>query len=207
MQLPSVFIGFIFSLLFVAFVMSLAMRNPYKLKLIVGEKGSGKTAYLARLCKKWNKKKMGLVYSNCGLGLELQPEYWKEDYPPKSLLLIDEIGLMHNNRDYKKFDSATNEFYKYQRKNKLVIVVTSQNMDFDKKLRILTDYICVARRFLCFGYVKRYRQKITLVDDMEAGGKKLAQTEVPCGYEAFYFLPGVFNLFDTLKKAANIGNR
>ena len=194
--------------MFVTFkVIAERMKSPYKLYIVVGEKASGKTAYLAKLCEIYNKKTVRQVYSNCGVGFELPYEYWTQEYPADSLLLIDEIGLIHDNRNFKSFDAACNEFYKYQRKNKLIIVATSQNMDIDKKIRILTDYICLVRRFLCFGVVKRYQHKIVLADDPEKGGKRLTDTEKYAGIEKIFFLPSTFDLFDTLKKAKNIGRK
>lgn len=199
--------GLILALLFSAVVITVKMQNPYKLYVVVGAKGSGKTAYLAKLCNSHEKKKKGHIYSNCGIGSELPSQYWKHEYPKGSLLLIDEIGLIHDNRAFKEFEAECNEFYKYQRKYKLVIVATSQSMDIDKKIRTLTDYICVARRFLCFGVVMRYRQSITLADDPTTGGQKLTDTEKFSGIQAIYFLPSTFELFDTLKKARNVGKK
>lgn len=199
--------GSILALLFSAIAITIRMKNPYKLYVIVGAKGSGKTAYLARLCNDYMKKKKGKVYSNCGIGLELPNQYWNQTYPQGSLLLIDEIGLIHDNRAFRQFESDCNEFYKYQRKNKLKIIATSQSMDIDKKIRVLTDFICVARRFLCFGIVMRYRHAIVLAVDPETGGQTLTDTEKFSGIEAIYFLPSTFDLFDTLRRAKNVSKK
>ena len=200
-------LGVIAALLFSAVAITARMKNPYKLYVVVGAKGAGKTAYLAKLCNEHERKRKGRIYSNCGIGLELPDHYWDHSYPQNSLLLIDEIGLIHDNRDFKAFEAECNEFYKYQRKKKLVIIATSQSMDIDKKIRTLTDYICVSRRFLCFGLVIRYRTAIVLADDPVTGGQKLTDTEKFSGIQSIYFLPSTFELFDTLKEAVNVATK
>jgi hypothetical protein len=200
-------LGIIAGLLIAAVMVTVCMSNPYKLYIVVGAKGSGKTAYLARLCEKYEKKKIGNIYSNCDIGLPLPDRYWEFEYPKDSMLLIDEIGIVHDNRKFKQFEAACNEFYKYQRKNKLIIVATSQTMDVDKKIRVLTDYIMVARLLLCFCFVLRYRHAIVLADDPETGGQRLTDTEKLSGIESLFFVPSTFNLFNTLKKARNVAEK
>ena len=105
-------------------------KNPYKLEAVVGSKGSGKSLYMSRVADRWLRSNRGLIYSNMGIGYELQAEYWKQTFVPDSLILIDEIGVLHSNRDFKSMPREAVEFFKMQRKYHLTIIVSSQTMDF-----------------------------------------------------------------------------
>ena len=48
-------------------------KNPYKLEAVVGSKGSGKSLYMSRVADKWLRGNKGLIYSNMGIGYELEP--------------------------------------------------------------------------------------------------------------------------------------
>lgn len=173
-------------------------RNPYSLHMIVGSKGSGKSLYMARAANRWYKKRKGEVYSNMGIGYDLPPEYWKISYPPDTLILIDEVGVLHGNRDFKSFPPELIEWYKMQRKRRLTVVVSSQTMDVDKKIRDLCDiiYVCQKIGFVCM--MRPFRSRITMVQRMEDGGRDLVNDIAPAGLPRFYTIPKTAALTQTL---------
>lgn len=138
-------------------------KNPYKLEAVVGSKGSGKSLYMSRVADKWLRANKGLIYSNMGIGYELEPEYWKQTFIPDSLILIDEIGVLHSNRDFKTMPREAVEFFKMQRKYHLTIIVSSQTMDFDKKIRDLCDRIYLCNRIGWFCRLTPYRSCIAMI--------------------------------------------
>lgn len=123
--------------------------NPYKLIMVFGKKGSGKTTYLTKLAI--NAIKSGQkVYST----VEIPGTYVfnVEDigtltFEPESLILIDEVGMIWDNRDYKGFKPCVRDFFKFQRQYKLTIYLFSQTFDVDKKLRDLTDEMWLLTNF------------------------------------------------------------
>ena len=129
----------IFIIFIILSILDRKLFNPYKLYIIVGNKGTGKSAYMTHLAYKYNKKGYN-VFTNYGIFNQLKNNYYDYDYPPNSVLFIDETGLIHDNRAFKSFPPACTEFYKYQRKNKLIIYLASQTIDIDKKIRDLADY-------------------------------------------------------------------
>lgn len=175
-------------------------RNPYTLKLVVGEKGQGKSLYLARLASKYK----GFVYSNFGVGIPLSSDYYNHTYPSNSLILIDEGGLVHSNRDFKSFPFQAIEWYKYQRKNKLNVIITSQTMDIDKKIRDLVDRLVLVRRMPgVFGFVTygiAYKHAFEVVQTEM--GARLADVERRCGFAFVHTIPKSLSLaeYDTEKK-------
>lgn len=121
-----------------------AYNNPYKLYMIFGKKGSGKSTLLCKLALRY-KKKGYIIYTNMeDMCIEevriIDPEKLGEFIPePKSCILLDEVGMLYDNRDFKKFKPEVRDFFKLQRHYNCVVYLASQSFDIDKKLRDLTD--------------------------------------------------------------------
>lgn len=88
--------------------------NPYKLNMVIGKKGSGKTTLLTKLAIKALKKGK-TVYSTVEIpGTYLFDPLKVGDFTfkPNSLVLIDEVGLIWDNRNFKNFNSKWTYFFK-----------------------------------------------------------------------------------------------
>lgn len=140
-------------------------ENPYKLFMIFGKKGSGKTTYLTKLAINYSKKGYK-VFSNTEI---YNTYYFNTDdigfisFPENSVILIDEVGLVWNCRDFKSFKPEVRSFFKYQRQNKLIVYLTSQAFDIDKTLRNLCDYIYLSCNVLnIFSVLKKVNKSITI---------------------------------------------
>lgn len=95
---------------------------------------------------------------------------WIYPYRPKILLLIDEVGLIWNNRDFKKFETEVRRWFKFQRHYYTKVYMFSQAFDVDKQLRDLTDQMyLVTNLFRVFSYGKRILKKPTLKENKEDG--------------------------------------
>lgn len=192
---------FLIFLLVILFVMDIFLKNPYKLYVIIGNKGTGKTAYMTSLAYKYAKKKYN-VFTNFGIFKELPFDYWNYEFPPRSVLFIDEVGLVHDNRSYKTFPQECAEFYKYQRKNKLIIYMASQTVD--KKIRDLADYHILLRRFLPIVFPLYYRRINKVEKQLETGGLEIIDTLVtkliPVKISDIFILNFVTKKYDTTYK-------
>lgn len=164
--------------------------NPYVLYCVVGSKGSGKSLFLSQYANDWVAKHKGDVYSNMGIGFPLSDKYWLDDYPYGSLILIDEIGVLHPDRGYKTFPTECMEWYKMSRKRGLTIVVSSQTMDFDKKIRMLCDRLFVCSRHSFFSLVTPYKSCITTVETPD-GGHDLVNDVKKAGAPRLLIIPKV----------------
>lgn len=163
-------------------------RNPYYLHLVVGSKGSGKSLYLASVANKWLSKRLP-IYSNMGIGMPLADKYWLVDYPPDSLILIDEIGVIHPDRAFKSFDPRCMEWYKMSRKRRLTIVASSQTMDVDKKIRDLCDRIFVVRHVGPLCHMRAYRASISMVETAQGGHDLVNDIRPLIGSGKWYTVP------------------
>lgn len=144
---------------------SLNYKNPYKLIMIFGKKGSGKNTLLTKWSIKYNR--MGYhVYSDSEIfnTYKLNTDWiGKYDFPKNSVLLIQEAGMTWDNRNFKSFPEEVRDFFKLQRHKSVIVVLASQSFDVDKKLRDLTDEMYLVTNFMrIFSVAKRINKKITI---------------------------------------------
>lgn len=187
----------------VLIVLDSKLKNPYKLYVIIGNKGTGKTAYMTSLAYKYAKKGYN-VFTNFGIFRELPLEYWECQFPPNSVIFIDEVGLVHDNRAFKTFPQECAEFYKYQRKNKLIIYMASQTVDIDKKIRDLADYHILLRRFLPIVFPVYYKRINKVEKQLDTGGLEIIDTlickAIPIKFSDVFLLNSVTKKYDTTYK-------
>lgn len=139
---------------------------------LVGKKRTGKTTFLASVSIYYYLRNRP-VYSTCELPCSKLIS--KDDigichFPPYSVILIDEIGLLFNNRNFKTFPEHVLQYFKLQGHYKHLVIVASQAFDFDKKIRDLVDQV---------GLIDKYRFDFTRIRWVN---RKLVLTE-PHGEE------------------------
>lgn len=178
--------------------------NPYKLIMIFGKKGSGKTTTLTALAldhvrKGWN------VYST--IDIPFCNTFNVDDigtftFPPKSAVFIDEVGMIWDNRDFKNFKTNVRDFFKLQRQYKCKVYLFSQSFDIDKKLRDLTDEMYLLTNFCrVWSFQRRILKKIGISngDQNNSGVSSLVDTyrfDLPFfGGWKFVFIPRYVKYF------------
>lgn len=176
----------IYVLAFVVFALlySFAVRkykNPYKLFMVFGKKGSGKSSYLIRKAIEYQKKGY-VVYTNmsdcCLDGVRIIDPDKLGDFVPvaDSCLLLDEVGMLYDNRNYRNFRPAVRDFFKLQRHYKVVCFLASQSFDVDKKLRDLTDEMYLITNIAtAFSLVRPIRKTVTLTEATAEGESRIAE--------------------------------
>lgn len=161
--------------------------NPYKLIMIFGKKGCGKTTYLTKLAYQ-HYKNGWIVFSTENIpyaykiDYDVIGQYW---FPERSCILIDEVGMIWDNRDYKNFKSSVRDWFKYQRHNKCKVYLFSQTFDIDKKLRDLTDAMYLLRNVgRVFSYGKKIKKSIVLNNSTAEAPSNIAEN---LEFEPFIF--------------------
>lgn len=145
---------------------SIRFRNNYKLIMVFGRKGCGKTTYLTKLSFKYMSQRRPVYTSEYIPGtFHIEPKdvgrYW---FPPESVLLIDEVGMVYDNRKYKDFADEVRDYYKLQRHYKNTVYLFSQNFDIDVKLRNLTDYMVMLHNYFnCISVGKKIILRQTII--------------------------------------------
>lgn len=144
--------------------------NPYKLIMVFGKKGSGKSCYSAKLALHYLKKKW-IVYSNMPdlniPGIRHFDINDLGDFVPveNSVLLIDEAGIFYDNRNFRKFSESQRDFYKFQRHYRVKVYLFSQTFDVDKKLRDLCDSLILVQNIgIVYSLLRPISKRVTLTE-------------------------------------------
>lgn len=184
--------------------------NPYKLIFIFGKKGSGKSTLLAKLTYRYIKRGWSVYSTEAGTGDIAEwidpTKIFEYTFPERSCILIDEVSLIWDNRDFKKMDKRIIEWFRYQRKHKCRVYFFSQTFDIDKKLRDLADDMyLVNKHFRVLAVASHMVRKPVVVhpgpdsparidDDIIIDGPLLTFF----GGKIFAFIPYWAKKFDTL---------
>lgn len=154
-----------FSVLFLI-VYGSRYRNPYRLYMVFGKKGSGKTTLITKLALR-HIKKGWKVYSTVpvpGTYLFDANDIGKITFDRDSVLFLDEGGILFDNRNYKNFRTDTRDWFKYQRHYRVKVYIFSQAFDIDVKLRNLTDYMYLTTNFFnVLSIARRVQRSIVIV--------------------------------------------
>lgn len=203
-----VFFGFVIFAFVFAFAWDLCTRkylNIYKLYLVFGKKGSGKSTYLVKLAVK-HLKKGWVVYTNMEElfipGVRHFNIQHLGDFIPDShsLLLLDEVGMIWDNRDYKNFRTPVRDFFKLQRHYKVKVYLASQTFDVDKKIRDLTDGMFLHQNVArVFTVGKRITRKVVVTESTSEAESRIAEDLVICPFWdwTFTFIPRWSKYFDS----------
>lgn len=167
--------------------------NPYKLTMVFGKKGCGKTTTLTKLAYQHSKSGWIVfcterdVANSHYIPYDYIGKYW---FPEHSVLLVDEVGMIWDNRNFKNFAPEVRDWFKYQRHNKVKVYLFSQSFDIDKKLRDLTDQMyLLVNKFRVFTYGKKI-SKVFVINSSTA--------EAPSSIaENLAFEPFIFFMFGT----------
>lgn len=146
--------------------------QPYFTCMIIGKKGSGKTTDIAKRSLKAQKKGIK-VYSTIEIpgNYIFNPIDIKEfTFEPNSLILIDEIGLIWDNRDFKTFEKGVNIWFKYSRQYKCQVYLYSQAFDVDLKIRNMVDKMYLMTRIGKITLLKPIIKKIGISTDINGNG-------------------------------------
>lgn len=151
--------------------------NPYKLIMVFGKKGSGKTTYLTKVAI--NAIKRGQkVYSTIfipGTYLFDVNDIGNFTFEPNSIVLIDEVGMIWDNRDYKNFKPNVRDYFKFQRQYKNTVYLFSQTFDVDLKLRNLTDEMYLLKSFCrVWSIARKINKNITIQEGRDGQPSTLA---------------------------------
>lgn len=145
--------------------MAIKYNSPYKFIMIWGKKRSGKTTLLQKFALKYQKKGF-----TCFSTVELYgcykfnpKDFGKKQLPKKSVLLIDEISMLYDSRNFKNFDLSISDYVRLLGHKFNVVICASQTWDIDKRLRDLTDEMYLCTKFLSvYSVAKRIKKKPTL---------------------------------------------
>lgn len=179
--------------------------NPYRLYLVFGKKGSGKSTYLVKVARRYTKKGW-IVYTNMEEfsmpGLRHFNIQHLGDFVPEqnSVLLLDEVGMIWDARDFKAFKPSVRDFFKLQRHYKVIVYMASQTFDVDKKIRDLCDGMFLHTNFArVFTLGKRITRKVVLTVSTSESESRISEDLVmlPFWNWTLTYIPKYARYFDS----------
>lgn len=203
--------GFIICFIIVVFIYNALTRrfvSPYTLDIYFGRKGCGKSSTLQKLAQKYYKKGWK-VY--CDKDNTMQPFVeqinckllYRYKFPPNSVVLIDEINLLWDNRDFKSFPKELQKMLRLQRHRKIKLIMFSQTYDCDLKIRNLADHLYLCNKLLrvftvCTPYVKR---PVILTSEQTRSEARMSDDfiKLPFWYGSITYIPKYINKYDSFK--------
>lgn len=181
--------------------------NPYKLTMVFGKKGSGKSSLLAKLAVQYQKAGWPVFSTEHIPGCYLVDynDIGFVEFPEDSVLLVDEVGMIWDNRNFKSFKPEVRDWFKLQRHRRVKVYLFSQTFDVDKKIRDLTDDMyLVEKRLRVFSYAKRILKKTVLNKSTAESPAKLDEDLqfdsflfFWCGSRRLTFIPKYVKYFDS----------
>lgn len=136
--------------------------NPYTITLFFGRKGCGKSTILTAYAIKALKQGK-TVYTTEDIEGCITVNYkdiGKYHFEPDSLVLVDEAGLLFDNRNFKSFSKEMRDFITLVRHYRCQLVMCSQVWDnVDLKIRQQLDYLYLVKKHFRVFTVARCIQK------------------------------------------------
>lgn len=184
-------------------------RNPYKLIMVFGKKGSGKTTFLTKLAYEFVKKGGVRVYCTDPTIANTYTFNPKDlgtfDFEENSLVLIDEVSLIWSNRDFKSFSRSVDRWFRLMRHKRCSCYMFSQTFDVDKKIRDLVDGMyLMTKKFNCIAWAKQISKSMVLTEAEGDQPSSIAENLHfvsfllwPFGSRIFTWIPKYSKMFDS----------
>lgn len=210
MYVLAFFVFVVFPILFILFhLLTKKYLNPFKLIFVFGKKGSGKSTFLVRMALEYMERGWS-VYSTLAIPGTIPfdvKQFGEVQFPWKSCVLVDEVGMIWDNRNFKSFKESQRDYFKLQRHYGNVLILASQTFDVDKKIRDLADEMyLITKAFRVFSYGKRILRRTVLVKSTaEAPAKIDEDLEFDslllfwAGSRKLTFIPKYAGLFDSFE--------
>lgn len=179
MKIVLILTALFFMFLIPCMILFFKYKNPYKLIMVFGKKGSGKTTFLAKTAYRYVRKGRP-VYSTVyvpGTYLFNVENIGTMNFPPKSVIFIDEVGMIWDNRNFKNFRTDVRDYFKLQRHYNHTVYLFSQTFDIDVKLRNLTDCMYLVRCHMgWFSVARKIKRDIVLIEPTAESEARIADS-------------------------------
>mgnify|MGYP001078006075 CR=1 FL=1 len=164
-----------------------------------GAPGCGKSTYAAKLVRQCVKSNTP-VYTNfpCKGALRLDVSSIGVQDLRDCLVIIDEAGIVYNNREFKSFPKPALEFFKLHRHYGVSLVFLSQGWDdCDKKIRNLCTSYFNMSKLGPFTFIRRFAKRVGVDQDSKQIIDEYFKVSLLSGGLHFLFRPLYYKMFDS----------
>lgn len=201
-------LGIVFMLISIYSSLTAKYVSPYTLDIFFGRKGCGKSSTLQRLAAKYNKLGWKCY---CDEGNTMQPfvipidakHIYQYRFPSNSVVFIDEINLLWDNRKFKDFPDGLQYFLRMQRHKKIKLIMFSQTYDCDLKIRNLADRLYICNKFArVFTFCKAYvKCPVVLTSEQTTTEARISDDFKPLPFwcNTFTFIPRWVKKYDSFR--------
>ena len=172
--------GAVFGLYFVFDLLTRKYITHFKLFMILGLKGSGKSTYFAKKMRYYLKRGWNVYFDSPSCRIPGVRIFDANDFgafvpAPRSVAFFDEAGITFDARKYKDLKDSVRDNFKLQRHYEFIVYLGSQDFDVDVKLRKLCDGLFLqVKKFRVFSVGKRIVRRIGLVAATAEGESRIA---------------------------------
>lgn len=175
-----------------------------------GSPGCGKSTLLAKLAILARKSGYDNVVTNaedCDVAAHIDiDDLATKTLPVNTLLLVDEAGIVYNNRKFKTFSAGVIEWYKMHRHEGCDVVLFSQSWeDVDITIRRLTNELYHLKKVGPFTLIKKVYKRVDvddkthqIIDAYKFG--KIFGNLIGSGNYGYIFRPLYYKYFDSFCK-------
>jgi len=164
---------------------------------VVGRRGTGKSAYMAKQADKFSKKKV--LWANTAYNLEEKkfPCWFALEVIDlldmrNGAYLIDEGGLMVSSRRWWSLDEDVETCFTLSRHIDVDVVLACISFDtLDKRIRGVVDRIIVMHRFMKISWWSEWDSK-----DLELDGRRKRGLRIPVGLGALVHTKKLHSMYD-----------
>lgn len=167
-------------IIFVYEILTRKFKQPYQFNFIIGKAGSGKSTTYCKLAYRYLSRGYH-VYGTDDITVYIKEKGKREkvpvqvkkidpqqlfryQFPKNSVILLDEMGIAVNNREFKNWDKRNTAFYSRYRHDKLIIYGWSQSFNCDKIVRSMVSQFWICERYMrCWSVCRRLIMKPVVV--------------------------------------------
>lgn len=156
--------------------------DRYTLTLYFGRKGCGKSCTMQKEIIKHHKRGWN-IYADIGSTYipyvnQINGKYfYKYEYPPDSVIFLDESVIKFNNRNWKSFEEEAQNWFVEQRKHKCKVIMFANTFGVDSKIRDLNDELVLCRKFFRILMIGRRWYKIPIIISAEQSNREAVECD------------------------------
>lgn len=193
--------------------------NKYHIELIFAQIGSGKSTDIAKKCYRLIKKgTYKYVYTNIDINIPEVRTFDVADFnagkfifPEDSIILIDEVSLLYDNRSFKSFPKPVGNYLRLSRHYKNTFIFYSQHYDCDKVIRTLASRLRYMFKVGHFSITRSVKKVIEVQSTQDSKGGADSQIVDTLKFESVFtrgsiqvtYIPFYVKLFDSYSKSSD----